>query len=268
MTTRTGHGYNEASGMFNWPKEYWVDILVAYPKAKKFMTTPLVNKELLKCLFEGTIATEDYAYTTGSEYIPAIQTTSEFVHIVDGDIPMVTDDFGVSRIDNPWDGMNISIDDVPISPTTQPSSASTTPRTLAFGNGSAKGKRVATNVEPSPLSLINELISTIGSNDPGSGFSNNDNTMSEGVCFVIFDMISRLCFAIVDMISRVQLQGQDASPIFQEEEVCKIAHRRVVLRYITEDEIRQEDVLATGGALPAVRYRPEAHSLSNVGSGG
>ncbi|KAF6173604.1 hypothetical protein GIB67_022963 [Kingdonia uniflora] len=57
LTTRTGHGYNEASGTFDWPKEYWADILVAYPKAKKFMTTPLANRELLKGMFEGAIAT-------------------------------------------------------------------------------------------------------------------------------------------------------------------------------------------------------------------
>ncbi|KAF6137068.1 hypothetical protein GIB67_030832, partial [Kingdonia uniflora] len=129
LTTRTGHGYNEASGMFDWPKEYWADILVVYPKENKFMITPLVNRELLKGLFESTIATGDYAYVTDSKYVPATQPTSEFIHIVDGDIPMDTYDFGASRIDNPWDGMNISIDDVPISPTTQPSPASTTPRT-------------------------------------------------------------------------------------------------------------------------------------------
>ncbi|KAF6135539.1 hypothetical protein GIB67_015392 [Kingdonia uniflora] len=100
LTTRTGHGYDEASGTFDWPKKYWADILVTYPKAKKFMTTPLANKELLKGLFEGTIATGDYAYSTGSEYVSTTQPTSEFVHIVDGDIPMDTDDFRASGIDN------------------------------------------------------------------------------------------------------------------------------------------------------------------------
>ncbi|KAF6169303.1 hypothetical protein GIB67_013733 [Kingdonia uniflora] len=179
LTARAGHAYDEASGTFDWPKEYWVDILVAYPKANKFMTAPLVHRELLKGLFEGTIATGHYAYATGSEYVPTTQPTSELVHIVDDDIPMDTADFGASGIDNPWDGMNISIDDVPISPTTQPSPASTTPRTLASRNGSAKGKKVAANVEPSSVSLINELISAISSNGPGSGSSNNDNTMSE-----------------------------------------------------------------------------------------
>ncbi|KAF6168025.1 hypothetical protein GIB67_011410 [Kingdonia uniflora] len=179
LTTRTGHGYDEASGTFDWPKEYWADILVAYPKVKKFMTTPLANRELLKGLFEGTIATGDYVYATGSEYVPTTQPTSEFVHIVDGDMPMDTVDFGASGIDNPWDGMNISIDDVPISPTTQPSPASTTPRTPASRNGSAKGKRVTANVEPFSLRLINELISDISSNSPGFGSNNNDNTMSE-----------------------------------------------------------------------------------------
>ncbi|KAF6171905.1 hypothetical protein GIB67_011802, partial [Kingdonia uniflora] len=125
LTTRTGHGYDEASGTFDWPKEYWADILV------KFKTTPLANRELLKGLFEGTIVTGDYAYAIGSEYVPTTQPTNEFVHIVDGDIPMDTANFGASGIDNPWDEMNISIDDVPINPTTQPSPASTTPRTPA-----------------------------------------------------------------------------------------------------------------------------------------
>ncbi|KAF6158664.1 hypothetical protein GIB67_040178, partial [Kingdonia uniflora] len=160
LTTRTGHGYDEASGTFDWPKEYWADILV-----------------LLKGLFEGTIATGDYAYATGSEYVPTTQLTSEFVHIVDGDILMDTTDFGASGIDNPWDGMNISIDDVPISPTTQPSPTNTTPRTPASRNGSAKGKRSAANVEPS--SLINKLIYAISNNGLGSGSNNNNNTMSE-----------------------------------------------------------------------------------------
>ncbi|KAF6136036.1 hypothetical protein GIB67_006928 [Kingdonia uniflora] len=118
LTTRTGHGYDEASGTFDWPKEYWADILVAFPKAKKFMIAPLVHRELLKGMFEGTIATGDYAYATGSEYVPTTQPTSEFVDIVDGDIPMDTANFGANGIDNLWDGMNISIDDVPISPTT------------------------------------------------------------------------------------------------------------------------------------------------------
>ncbi|KAF6170469.1 hypothetical protein GIB67_027070 [Kingdonia uniflora] len=171
LTTRTGHGYDEALGTFDWPKEYWADILVAYPKAMKFMAAPLAHRELLKGLFEGTIATGDYAYATGLEYVPTTQPTSEFVHIVDGDISMDTADLGASGIDNPWDGMNISIDDVPISPT------NTTPRTPASRNGSAKGKRFASNVEPS--SLINELIYAINSNGPGSSSNNNNNTMSE-----------------------------------------------------------------------------------------
>ncbi|KAF6173602.1 hypothetical protein GIB67_022961 [Kingdonia uniflora] len=100
---------------------------------------------------------------------------------------MDTTDFGASGIDNPWDEMDISIDDVPISPTTQPSPLSTTPRTPASGNGSTKGKRAAANVEPSPFSLITELISAISSNGPGSGSSNNDNTM-----FVVMNILDKM----------------------------------------------------------------------------
>ncbi|KAF6163609.1 hypothetical protein GIB67_036069 [Kingdonia uniflora] len=150
-----------------------------HPIIKMAFIEKCQNQGVVERMFEGTIATGDYAYATGSEYAPTTQPTSEFVHIVDGVIPMDTVDFGASGIDNPRDGINISIDDVPISPTTQPSPASTTPHTPASRNGSAKGKRVAANVEPSPFSLITELISAISSNGPGFSSSNNGNTMSE-----------------------------------------------------------------------------------------
>ncbi|KAM7491006.1 hypothetical protein LguiA_033927 [Lonicera macranthoides] len=63
LETKTGHGYNPEIGTFDWLDHVWDDMIKKYPDTKRFRNKPLEDKDLLKSLFESTMATGDEAFS-------------------------------------------------------------------------------------------------------------------------------------------------------------------------------------------------------------
>ncbi|PIA43620.1 hypothetical protein AQUCO_01900191v1 [Aquilegia coerulea] len=64
---RSGGGINHLTGEIDWPEHKWEEVIQRFPEAKTFKNNPLTNAQELYNLFEGTMASGDYAWCTGVE---------------------------------------------------------------------------------------------------------------------------------------------------------------------------------------------------------